>query len=34
MHGGHIDMILPSGIVAEQYRAGKLKILAASSRAR
>jgi tripartite-type tricarboxylate transporter receptor subunit TctC len=35
MHGGHIDMIFAaSGIVAEQYRAGKLKILAASSRAR
>jgi tripartite-type tricarboxylate transporter receptor subunit TctC len=35
MHGGHIDMIFAaSGIVAEQYRAGKLKILAVSSRAR
>jgi tripartite-type tricarboxylate transporter receptor subunit TctC len=35
MHGGHIDMVFAaSGIVAEQYRAGKLKILAASSRTR
>jgi tripartite-type tricarboxylate transporter receptor subunit TctC len=35
MHGGHIDMIFAaSGIVAEQYRAGKLKILAVSSRTR
>jgi tripartite-type tricarboxylate transporter receptor subunit TctC len=35
MHGGHIDMIFAaSGIVADQYRAGKLKILAVSSRTR
>ena len=32
MHGGHIDMIFAaSGIVADQYRAGTLKILAVSS---
>jgi tripartite-type tricarboxylate transporter receptor subunit TctC len=35
MHGGHIDMVFAaSGIVADQYRAGKLKILAVSSRTR
>ncbi len=35
MHGGHIDMVFAAaGIVAEQYRAGKLKILATSSRDR
>jgi tripartite-type tricarboxylate transporter receptor subunit TctC len=35
IHGGHIDMIFAaSGIVAEQYRAGTLKILAAGSRTR
>ncbi|MPZ38972.1 MAG: tripartite tricarboxylate transporter substrate binding protein [Rhizobiales bacterium] len=35
MHGGHIDMIFAAaGIVADQYRAGKLKILAVSSRNR
>lgn len=35
MHGGHIDMIFAaSGIVADQYRAGALKILAVSSRTR
>jgi tripartite-type tricarboxylate transporter receptor subunit TctC len=35
MHGGHIDMIFAaSGNVAEQYRAGTLKILAVSSRTR
>ncbi len=35
MHGGHIDMIFAaSGIVADQYRAGTLKILAVSSRTR
>jgi tripartite-type tricarboxylate transporter receptor subunit TctC len=35
MHGGHIDMIFAaSGIVADQYRAGTLKILAVSSHTR
>jgi len=35
MHGGHIDMVFAaSGIVADQYRAGALKILAVSSRTR
>jgi tripartite-type tricarboxylate transporter receptor subunit TctC len=35
MHGGHIDMVFAaSGIVADQYRAGNLKILAVSSRTR
>jgi tripartite-type tricarboxylate transporter receptor subunit TctC len=35
MHGGHIDMVFAaSGIVADQYRAGTLKILAVSSRTR
>ena len=35
MHGGHIDMVFSgSGTVADQYRAGTLKILATSSRTR
>jgi tripartite-type tricarboxylate transporter receptor subunit TctC len=35
MYGGHIDMVFSgSGTVADQYRAGKLKILAVSSRTR